>query len=574
MLPAASEQPHKASATSLDLFGIPAVFTQDTLLDTHQFIDEAKKRGLAITLDDLQDLHARSMLLPLFRVSDTASEGRRIGGGPRILSVNAYGWVWEAAMEGRLHDPYHEGYSAAWPYRRHQDEDPRNWWNGFVYSPWQLIELPHALSLRNFATALGHRPNHHQLARNRRTTLVLTALSVKYLPTATGRMIIPTGMSDSEYWKIRTETDVADLIKLTGVLPEQLRPYAEHLLGRAHSNDPMIKWLPLARHASYDAWMKLKDQPLACMWLRIAAEVLLLAHDDMATTGIVPPLPDFTGTLAWTALHDRLSHNHVEADTLERTLGDFDLSPHPKVLVLVEGKTELRHIPRLLAEVGLSQPHQVRVQSCDSSRVNPQLIARYNITPRVGRRIGGRWLLNATGTALVIAMDPENNWATMEKRDAESKSLREAIRRDVRDQGADIGDDYLDLLVNIHVWGDDKYELANFTDDELVTAAIALTDPATVSAAWENELRDRLADARVRHVDIKIPFGPMRIPIDKPRLADLLWPALLTKLQTEFATDHTPNTPVIRLIDEVIRIHHHMAGIRAMKDPGSTAEDV
>jgi hypothetical protein len=543
------------------------VFTQDPLLGTRQFIDEAKKRGLSITLDDLQHLHTHSTLFPLFRVSDTAAEGRRISGRPKILSHNASGWVWEAATEGRLHDPYHEGYSTAWPYRRPHDEDPRDWWNGFVYSPWQLLELPHALSLRGYTTVFGHRPNHRQRARHRRTTLALAALSVKYLPTATGRMTIPTGMSEGDYWKIRTDVDTANLIKLAGVFPDQLRPYAEHFLGRAHSNDPMIKWLPLVRHASFDAWMKLKDQPLACMWHRIAAEMLLLAHDDLAQTGTIPPLPDLSDAMFWTPLHDRLSPSNPEAATLERALGDFGLSPHPKVLMLVEGMTELNHIPRLLTEVGLSHPHQVRVQSCDTSRVNPQLIARYNITPRVGRRLSDRWLLNATGTALIIAMDPENNWATADQRDAQSRSLKEAIRRDVRRQGADINDDYLNLLVTIHVWGEDKYELANFTDDELVEAAIALTAPSTTTPTWERELRDKLTLARNHHHDIKIPFGQMRIPIDKPRLADILWPALLTKLQTEFAGDHTPTTPVIRLIDDIIRVHHQMDGIRAMQPP-------
>ena len=555
--------------SSLYLLAIPAVFTQDALLDTRQFIDEAKKRGLPITLDDLQDLHTRSTLFPLFRVSDIASEGRRISGRPNILSHNPTGWAWEASTEGRLHDPYHEGYSAAWPYRRPHDEDPRDWWNGFVYSPWQLLELPHALSLRGYATTFGRRPNHRQLARHRRTTLALTALSVKYLPTATGRTIIPTGMPEGDYWTIRTDADTANLIRLAGVSPDQLRPYAEHLLGRAHSNDPMIKWLPLARHASFDAWMKLTDQPLACMWHRIAAEVLLLAHDDLAREGTVPPLPDLSDAMFWTPLHDRLSPNNPEAATLERALGDFDLSPHPKVLVLVEGKTELSHIPRLLTKVGLSHPHQVRVQSCDSSRVNPHLIARYNITPRVGRRLSDRWLLNATGTALVIAMDPENNWATAIQRDAERNALKEAIRRDVRSRGADIHDDYLNLLVTIHVWGDDKYELANFTDDELVEAATALTDSTVTTQTWEEELRAKLTNAREHHQDIKIPFGQMRIPIDKPRLAELLWPALLTKLQTEFTGDHTPTTPVIKLIDDIIRIHHHMAGIRAMQPPAT-----
>lgn len=79
---ASSHQPRRAPTTShvssLDLLAIPAVFTQDALLDTRRFIAEAKKRGLSITLEDLQDLHTRGTLFPLYRVSDTASQGRRI----------------------------------------------------------------------------------------------------------------------------------------------------------------------------------------------------------------------------------------------------------------------------------------------------------------------------------------------------------------------------------------------------------------------------------------------------------------------------------------------------------------
>ena len=44
-----SGQPRRASAaprvSSLDLFAVPAVFTQDPLLDTGQSIDEAMERG-------------------------------------------------------------------------------------------------------------------------------------------------------------------------------------------------------------------------------------------------------------------------------------------------------------------------------------------------------------------------------------------------------------------------------------------------------------------------------------------------------------------------------------------------
>lgn len=117
------------------------------------------------------------------------------------------------------------------------------------------------------------------------------------------------------------------------------------------------------------------------------------------------------------------------------------------------------------------------------------------------------------------------------------------------------------------MWGEDKYELANFTDDELVEAAIVRTDSTVTNQSWEEELRGKLTKAREHHHDIKIPFGQMRIPLDKPRLADILWPALLAKLHIEFAGEHAPTTPVIKLIDDITRIHHHMDGIRALQPP-------
>jgi hypothetical protein len=160
------------------------------------------------------------------------------------------------------------------------------------------------------------------------------------------------------------------------------------------------------------------------------------------------------------------------------------------VILLLEGKTEQRHLPRLLAELGLTQPQQVRVQPCHSSKVNAHLIARYGITPRIGRRLGDAWLLDASPTALVIAMDPENNFATSEKCADQRRNLQDAIREEVRYQDADISREDLDMLVSVHVWGDDKYELANFTDDELVTAIAQLASTRGVEiidqSQWES----------------------------------------------------------------------------------------
>ncbi|MGY5115966.1 hypothetical protein ACWC2H_08880 [Streptomyces sp. 900105755] len=193
--------------------------------------------------------------------------------------------------------------------------------------------------------------------------------------------------------------------------------------------------------------------------------------------------------------------------------------------------------------------------------MNPQLIARYNIAPRIGRRINDRWLLDATPTVLVIAMDAENKWETAEKRTAERDALQGAIREEVQWQGADIGQDELDFLVRIRVWGSNKYELANFSDDELIPQIriIAERKHGTLPETWNQDIRNHLQEARKDHLDIKVPLGRMRLGDPKVELAELLWPVLLAKCEQEL-TEGTIITPVLKVVQEVRELVARLSG--------------
>ncbi|MFJ5835425.1 hypothetical protein ACIQGO_01355 [Streptomyces shenzhenensis] len=92
---------HQARS-ALDLLKIPFAFTQDELLDTGSFIRKAKERGH-------KALHIHGLLVPLYRVSDTAVQGRQVDVGNVLLEQNPRGWVMGAAQEGRLRDPRQEG---------------------------------------------------------------------------------------------------------------------------------------------------------------------------------------------------------------------------------------------------------------------------------------------------------------------------------------------------------------------------------------------------------------------------------------------------------------------------------
>jgi hypothetical protein len=437
------------------------------------------------------------------------------------------------------------------------DEERTHWWNGYTYSPWQLLDLHNILNeYETIKAGWRSEPNHGYRERVRRVVYALAALSPRYLSGVIGRVSLPPGTQEDKLWRFRSESNTLELLQRVGFDPDDLRKEAEWLLGEAHSGDPLAGWLPLVRHASYQGWSKLKGEPLDCMWMRIGAEVLLRAHESLALDGHLEALPTLKGSDWHSPLHDRIGPTAEEADTLERALGTFGLSPHPRVLLLVEGETEFDHVPRMLAEFGLARPERVRVQICKGSKVNTQLIARYGTTPRLGKKIHDTQLIDRTPTALILAMDAENKFETEVQRANERRKLQDAIREEVKLQGGEIGQEDLDYLVEVRVWGEDKYELANFTDDELVPALTQLArqqGSAAVDAPdWEARLRAELAAARTAHCDIKVPMGKMRVREDKLALARLLWPALLAKIEAELAAD-TVVTPVILLVLDVRR---------------------
>ncbi|MEU4715259.1 hypothetical protein AB0F73_16590 [Micromonospora purpureochromogenes] len=550
-------------AGPLALLTIPFIFTQEGLLGTKDFLKQVKERGINLSLEGLRKLHEAGLLAPLYRVDGHPLAELRIE-TETASGMNPRGWTVEAARDGRLRDSAQEGYSEAWPFERPTtvvDDDRHSWWNGYTYSPWQLLYLRHILREYEIIQA-GWRTSAdpQRTSRTRRTVCALAALSPLLLPGVLGQVSMPPGITQEGLLRLRREADVAKLLATAGFDPANLREEAESLLHDAHSSDPLVDWLPLTRHAGIRGWSKLKGLPLDCMWARIGAEILLRAHEHLAAQGHLEPLPNVADLTWHVALHDRLTPRDGDGDSLERALGKLGLSPHPRVLLLVEGLTELDHLPRLLAEFGLTKPEQVRVQQCEGSKVNAHLIARYEITPRLGKKIKktspaeGVQLLDRTPTALIIAMDAENKFETPAKCANERRKLQNAIREEVAFQGGEIGQADLDYLVEVRVWGDDKYELANFTDDELVPAITQLAkmqaNPDVTSPTWEQDLRAELQSARAKHDDIKVPMGRLHVREDKPELAKLLWPTLIAKCEAELASNDA-RTPVLALVLDV-----------------------
>ncbi len=142
---------------------------------------------------------------------------------------------------------------------------------------------------------------------------------------------------------------------------------------------------------------------------RIAAEILLRFYEDLALRGQAEPLPDLSGAMGWHPLHERLSNRK---DTLDEALTDLGISPHPRVVLALEGETEAYHAPLVWRTLGYSSaPELIRVLKLGSVGQNLQKVAALNVAPLIGKQVPASgstvWTVIRPSAYLLMAVDPD-----------------------------------------------------------------------------------------------------------------------------------------------------------------------
>src|ERR1700733_6369120 len=138
---------------------------------------------------------------------------------------------------------------------------------------------------------------------------------------------------------------------------------------------------------------------------REAAEILLLFCEDLADWGRTAPLPSIDGQV----MRARLSSRERSLDEdLVKLIG---LSPHPRVVLAVEGDTEYTHVPLVWKELDYPDaPELVRLLNLRGVDHNLEKLAAMAATPLAGERLPpGRpgWKLIKPPTRLMVAVDPD-----------------------------------------------------------------------------------------------------------------------------------------------------------------------
>lgn len=535
---------------------MPWAFTQSQPLTSADFIREAERRGFDMKASTLRALYRHGLLIPFVYLG-----ARQVSPIPTPVEYEPVArgtWLIElryARDRGRLCDLAELPFKP-WLRFERKKEDPREWWNGLLYSRYQLLVLPELDSVlikqRYRRSRDGKllvrlpQPDEYvrqEAARFRRMALVLAAIEARYLPKLDAERLYLVNTDEDEWRRYRDSFDPVSVSRWLGYSATQALEDAEHLLFKAHTFDPVgSSWSQLMRRAPRKAWERLKDAALLAIDYRIAAELLLLFYEDLADRGQAQPLP-VVPFPNWHPLNERLSYRH---GTLDQNLMDLGISPHPRVVLVIEGDTEQVHVPLVWKALDYpNAPELMRVLKLGGVDRDLEKVAAVTAAPLVDGEMGGPegWQLIKPPTRLLIAVDPEGQFETAAKVVRTRNKILREIQDVLRTQGVtNASAAELDELVQIHTWSASCYEFTHFSDEELADGIMAIH--ATINGWTRQQLLDRIESERRRRKDIKEVWSQWERKPSKVELALALWPILEGKIRRRLTDPEAP-TPEI-----------------------------
>jgi hypothetical protein len=561
----ASGEEGRQGVTSVDVAAMPWVFTQQHPLDTADFIKEAKRRGFDLDLSILRELYRHNLVVPFVYVSDRQvgpipepPESEPRSGGTRLTDLR------HARDRGRLTD------LTTMPFRRklrfeRREEDSRRWWNGLIYSRYQSLMLPELRGVlayrrqrlrdRRIITRLPapHFITLDRAAKLRTIALMITALEARYLPSLDPEWLHLVNTDEKEWGQYRQAFDPMAMSRTLHYAAEQARKDAEWLLFLAHRLDPVgDSWSRLMRRAPRTSWKELQNDALLALDYREAAEILLRFYEDFVECGEAEPLPDIP-RMSWHPLKERLSYRQ---DTLDQDLMQLGISPHPRVVLAIEGEAEEVHTPLVWRLLRYPEaPELVRILKLGGVDRDLEKVAALAVAPLVAGKFEpyDSWRLIKPPTRLLVAVDPEGKYFAPNKVNRTRRQILNKIKAVLRAQGvttANPGD--LDELVEIRTWSEACYEFAHFSDSELADGIMAVHE--TINGLNRDELIESIAATRGRRKDIKEVWSQWDYKVSKEKLAHALWPALEGHIQRCKVDADATIPPIVEVIQDAYHI--------------------
>jgi hypothetical protein len=529
-----------STRSTLDLLALPLPFTQTGLLSPREFRNEASRRGVRLDDANLEILHRTRLLVPFFEVSLGPGDVGRIvdfshSETPNIARTTYISELYRAAAEGRARDLGVERFHR-WSTRR-----ARTLWptmsRGVLYSWHQLLGIRW---LKTAVTAMRYDrtmqrwtlpapPTSVDLAAAsswRELAVTLSAIDARYWPLMTHKI-----SHDADVWRdFNQRFDVGATLTWAGVDVDAVGQSARELRELAGRIDLVGDFYDVIRRAHPDAWETLRDDALVAMDLRMAAEALDTFADDAGRQ------PEATEEARTPLREQRLS---ARPHSTDEVLTDLGVSPHPSLVIGVEGATEARLLPRVFEALGVPLDDDW-IRIVDFGGVGKELsnLAKFAAAPSLGRDHGDYVDLVRPITRFLVLVDAEGKYRTPANRAKHRRILLDAVCASVP---ADLRGDLYGAdanLVEIRTWGRLPLEFANFTDAQLARGLI--------DAAVTPYPRGKTALTRAVHAERARPVPNIErvwsagawpgANLSKVRLAEACWPMLERKIERAIAS--------------------------------------
>jgi hypothetical protein len=556
---------------TLILLDEPFTFSQQRPLEPRQFIDEAQTCGIWMSEQELEAWHRVRLLVPLYRL---ARDGRAIASAYRRGEDAYYLAHWhptsradliEAHANARLHDPAAETFIARRRLKRRLDE-----WSYessvYLYSRHQLTALPFLrrvrpqLELKQAKSDIVARLVNHgsvkilrgRAAHLRDAAIAATLLEPAYHSRIYQRLSLPREEDFIAFDRWRRTRPLLRSLRLLDVDAAWIKDAAQLLHLEAEHIDPLGGWAEVVAAGDPEKWKSLSGTARAALELRISAELLLLYHDALHRAHRAPALPTPPPRT-----HGPFDNRLKRRRPLNALLTDFGLSPHPHVVVAVEGETELVLFPRVMQQLGISTDDDfIAVEDAVGADRDLSPLVAYAVAPRVVRasraETGGRYVrLERPPTRLFVIFDAENAFATAtarrERRDKWTNRLMQALPRDLR---TPVVARQIRPFVTVATWTrtGTSFEYAHFTDREIATAAAAL-DRRPRQPTLEKRIQ-LVAKLRAQRGNLDEMLGP----ISKVALAEKIWPVLEAKIERALERGTERRIPIVRAVHRAYRL--------------------
>jgi len=434
----------------------------------------------------------------------------------------------------------------------------------YLYSSHQMLLLPLIRTVqpqlrvsengeinRLEATKLWHTHAVRRAAELRALVVALSALEPVYYPRVVRRVRYSSEMEYERYLSWLRRLGIRKVLTWLDVKPDWLKDAGAALLDMADDIDPLGDWINIVREARPDRWTKLKGEARNAVDIRIGAEIFLRYYEALALSRQAKPLEQAKGRWRRGPYDSRLK---PQGD-LDRLLTDFDLSPHPSLVLVVEGATELAILPRVMKFFDVRTDEDfISVQDAGGVGRDLSSLIAYAIAPRVGsREHGGSLPLLRPPTRLLAIMDAEGPVATAAAREERRQGWIERILLSLpAEYRTDAVRKAVDGLVEAQTWNarGDSFEFAHFTNRELVVATAQLDGRSRQPDKAE---RARIV-ARLRETggNLDVLLGGA----SKVRLAEELWPVLEKKLERSDARGTAHRIPIVKTLDRAIELAH------------------